>query len=393
MGQIKTILFTGKVSLSENNTLFRITRNFGCVIIEYRNIRIRLKNFCFLNCLKQFQALARETVERFPYRTDKHLEPVCFQKLSPNMASSNKVEWRDDADGRFVVKYRYLEADFSQQEGNLFRSSVSPAVVKKKKLRHALRDFIKKLMGRRTLEEPLLYGRLSIDLCENIHIHFQNLRFEFDLNEFLFLWDALAAVGMKTLRSGRGELICRRDLPESTEWNNRFQVEEQAEGHFHLHYRNLRIEFRDFSEVGLLWKFGAIYGVDSDYENRWIGSNWRLEGIRTETISNLKAIVYTPEGERLSPIKDTPIYRSLVQNSPEIYYRYKDVILRFHPDNSNKWETFQELRRSIEQSGFEDNKLIIIKGPERRIMDGQHRVAILTYLFGEQFKVKVAHYK
>ena len=101
----------------------------------------------------------------------------------------------------------------------------------------------------------MLYKRLSVDLCENIHLHFQNLRLEFNKEEVFHLLDVLAGVNL----SKRGEIVHVENLPEASEWDDRLQVEEQVAGHYHIHYRNLRLEFTDFAELGVEIKLDKTY--------------------------------------------------------------------------------------------------------------------------------------
>ena len=53
MGEIKTILFAGKVDRPENNRLFRIVRAGGHVVIQYRNINVRLTEKDFETCIAE----------------------------------------------------------------------------------------------------------------------------------------------------------------------------------------------------------------------------------------------------------------------------------------------------------------------------------------------------
>jgi hypothetical protein len=39
------------------------------------------------------------------------------------------------------------------------------------------------------------------------------------------------------------------DLPDKTEFNDRYQIEEQVNGQYHIHYRNLRLEFNNKGDM------------------------------------------------------------------------------------------------------------------------------------------------
>jgi hypothetical protein len=54
------------------------------------------------------------------------------------------------------------------------------------------------------------------------------------------------------------ELIKDFELPDETYYNERLQIEQQIEGHYHIHYRNLRLEFDNLQEIGFSRYFGAF---------------------------------------------------------------------------------------------------------------------------------------
>jgi hypothetical protein len=98
-----------------------------------------------------------------------------------------------------------------------------------------------------TVDKPLFNRRACIDLCENVHLHYRNLRLEFPKDEFLDLLKMLHGLDPKEIANfpyapEAFKEAARIELPETTEYDSRFVVEEQVEGHYHIHYRNLRIE-------------------------------------------------------------------------------------------------------------------------------------------------------
>ena len=118
---------------------------------------------------------------------------------------------------------------------------------------------IRKILRRATVKQPRLNNRLTIDLCENVHLHYRNLRLEFPPDEFLFILQQLKSLDEDAVRSfpyrpdAWEEPLHSVELPDAAEFDDRLQVEEQMEGHFHLHYRNLRLE-ADW-EPALAWLF------------------------------------------------------------------------------------------------------------------------------------------
>lgn len=391
MGKINTILFASKVGRPENNRLLRIVREGGQVVIQYRNIRVKLTEKDFRKCVMELAKIPRPVIEMFQCSKEAHAEVLCYLGLRPNMAKTNALTWESRPPDQFVLKYRYLEVALTQKEGTIIETLVARAKPDPRPARFKLKDFLKRITGRQDSQpEPMLHERLSVDLCENIHLHFQNLRFEFSKEEFCHLLDGLSGIDLNR----RGEVLHMENLPEPTEWDDRLQVEEQVEGHYHIHYRNLRLEFADFAELGVEIKLDDKYRVDSKFENECSKpQGWKLAGIRTETIASLKAHVYTKTGDELVEIKKSPIYQALISNSPAIYNQYREIVLKYNPGCRYEWAAFQALKAAIERDGYNQNHLIVIKGADKTIVDGQHRASILAYLHGDQHKVKVAHYK
>lgn len=109
---------------------------------------------------------------------------------------------------------------------------------------------IKEVIFKSSIQEPLQNRRITVELCENVHLHYRNLRLEFPKEEFLLILRKLKSLDEKEIDEfaygeGLKFLINDHDLPEKTEFNDRFQIEEQTNGLHHIHYKNMRIEFRD----------------------------------------------------------------------------------------------------------------------------------------------------
>jgi hypothetical protein len=114
---------------------------------------------------------------------------------------------------------------------------------------------IKSIVKAYELSSPVLQNnRLCLELCENVHLHYRNLRLEFSPQEYLLfkkIFERVTEHEVLSFKYGpeRYEQVARMDLPDSTEFDKRVQLEEQVEGHFHLHFRNLRVEVNTLKEL------------------------------------------------------------------------------------------------------------------------------------------------
>lgn len=115
---------------------------------------------------------------------------------------------------------------------------------------------IKSIIKKEEVPTPEHNNRLTVELCENVHLHYRNIRLEFDKEEFLTILKILKTLDEQQIRDfnyNNGKfnyIVVENVLPDKTEFDKRLQIEEQAEGHFHYHYRNLRIEVKDLKEIG-----------------------------------------------------------------------------------------------------------------------------------------------
>ena len=105
------------------------------------------------------------------------------------------------------------------------------------------------------------------DVCENIHLHFRNLRLEFDEKEWALFRAAVHIIGMDVEKITSDTypdwepgdpnflvqvMVDETYKPHSAFHPNRLTIEEQRDGTFHIHYRDLRIhlaheEFCEFA--------------------------------------------------------------------------------------------------------------------------------------------------
>ena len=118
----------------------------------------------------------------------------------------------------------------------------------------------KRIIKKKVIPIPRLNQRLTVELCENVHLHYRNLRLEFSKDEFLFIVKLIKGLDEKVIKDfvydkgNFNELIKTVDLPPCTEFNDRLQIEELMDGSFHVHYRNLRLDFENLEELGLCLK-------------------------------------------------------------------------------------------------------------------------------------------
>jgi hypothetical protein len=116
---------------------------------------------------------------------------------------------------------------------------------------------IKRIILNKEVPTPQFNTRLTVELCENVHLHYRNLRLEFTAEEFLDIVAEIKSIKedeVKNFAYGPDKfkaLVAKEILPPQTEFNNRLQIEEQQGGRYHVHYRNLRIELEELSEIGI----------------------------------------------------------------------------------------------------------------------------------------------
>ena len=113
-----------------------------------------------------------------------------------------------------------------------------------------------KLLNKGKVESPAFDNYMSIELTENIHIHYRGLRLEFTPEEFLFIRDLIGGLtgkeieAIKNRKYGYDERVIHlrvtNNLPKNNWWKNQFQIEKCRDGTVHLHIANLR--------VSLSWK-------------------------------------------------------------------------------------------------------------------------------------------
>lgn len=116
---------------------------------------------------------------------------------------------------------------------------------------------IKKILVEKEVPTPKLNQRLTVELCENVHLHYRNLRLEFPKKEFVQILKLLKELDPQYIEQfefGEKKFECivhTNELPAETEFNRRLQIEEQQDGSLHVHYRNLRLEVDSLEELSI----------------------------------------------------------------------------------------------------------------------------------------------
>lgn len=116
---------------------------------------------------------------------------------------------------------------------------------------------VKKVILEKEVPTPQQNKRLTVELCENVHLHYRNLRLEFPKAEFVQILRILKELDPEyierfTFSPKIFECIAySNELPAESEFNRRLRIEQQADGTFHVHYRNLRLELETLPELGI----------------------------------------------------------------------------------------------------------------------------------------------
>lgn len=129
---------------------------------------------------------------------------------------------------------------------------------------------IKKLLGAetipyRTLTNTAIWG----DLCENIHLHYRNIRLDFSEEEFATFRSAMFAIGLNieeqstknNYKEGDPNFLIQATYnqpltPDSRYYPNRVSLELNRDNTCHFHYRDLRIHmtYEEFRQIANMFK-------------------------------------------------------------------------------------------------------------------------------------------
>lgn len=120
--------------------------------------------------------------------------------------------------------------------------------------------------------------------------------------------------------------------------------------------------------------------------------------LRTITLKELKIDRIRPDGEvETVPLTASPYLKSLMCDDKEearrIYDEYTELLNREFPEApaGRTYEEFGDLMLDLTIAGFRNDRPDPITVYENMVFDGQHRLAILTYLHGTDARIVLAN--
>lgn len=238
--------------------------------------------------------------------------------------------------------------------------------------------------------QRLCRNRLCVDLAENIHIHFRDTRIEFSVEE----WRVYAALIAKA--NANIEAAVAKGYKEGTDkgqgkWNapalenksayfpDRLQLEENANGSYHLHWNEVRIEMRPATMAAFKKVFSEASG---DTEK----GTTKLKYLRVARHTGNPNGVQ-PQFEHV-PLTESTMYTSLRDNNEKAYTDYRTKLLAGNKRACKTWAQFQALYADIKTNGFHADGFFELDIDAKRIRDGQHRASIMLLLYPE-LEVKI----
>jgi len=184
----------------------------------------------------------------------------------------------------------------------------------------------------------------------------------------------------------------------------RFQVEDNIGESIHLHIDNMRVdfsvnEFLDFSDKvrKSLTELDLFYGYDiNDFDSRFLHECGNflhgLSGISIEdvSLSDLRFIVREKVYNdlliyRVVSVDKTPAFRFLNGDSRD-FLTYN----QFNYFGINNKDRLLNLVSSIKDNHYpHNNNYVILFNGQNIVRDGQHRAAIVAHLYGIEAHIKV----
>jgi len=229
--------------------------------------------------------------------------------------------------------------------------------------------------------QRLCNTRLCVDLAENIHIHFRDTRIEFSVEEWRVYAaliaqanagiEAAVAKGYKEgTDKGQGKWTAPSLGKESDYWAERLQLEENANGSYHLHWNEARIEMRPETVA----EFKKVFAKVSERPK----GGTKLKDLRVSRHTG-KPSPEKPQFEKVS-LAESTMYTSLRDNNKAQYTDYRTKLLAGTKRGCKTWEQFKELYNDIRANGFLADAFIELNKDAVTIGDGQHRAAILLVM-------------
>lgn len=280
------------------------------------------------------------------------------------------------------------------------------------------------VLEHKEVPEHGLNKRFTCELCEDIHIHYRNLRLEFNKDEFIYILNLLKQINVDEVNNfhysdwAYKELIVDFNLPKETVYNNRLQIELQKEGHSHIHYKNLRIEMKNLTELGypnfygwtkiLKWKFMQKikkinkniicyfhrkkstekllrkYNLDETFFQRDLARKTYIYAKEVNIpIRKLFCILAVKEGTHVYKLGETPADKYL-QGNKQVLYDYFEF-------KNKKQGTFYSVSKfdDLLEKNMSSIQSAIVINENNQILDGYLRVAILRHRFGKNKKISV----
>ena len=133
---------------------------------------------------------------------------------------------------------------------------------------------IKKVLAMGELDpRTITADRIWTDLCENVHLHYRNNRFDFSEKEFAAFRAAINHLGMAvefcgneySYREGDPNFLVQQmfDEPLNTDseyYSNRVSIELQKDNSVHFHYRDLRLHWtlEEFKIIGQMFNSALL---------------------------------------------------------------------------------------------------------------------------------------
>lgn len=283
------------------------------------------------------------------------------------------------------------------------------------------------ILKKREIPKPELNNRFTVEMCENIHVHYRNFRFEFTQDEFLHILRLVRTLDEDKIKAFKYSeylfepLIEDYGLPDETFFDKRLQIERQKEGHYHLHYRNCRIELKKLRELGFGRRFGLLqkwkYKLGRarvKWSKRLVKLFWRIRPadrleslpgvalpagwtsgrhyrravLKSVPLRDIKCVLYCKEGTHIYSIDASPAYLFL-KGDEKAYDDYFDFLKLRQIDycETHSKEKFRRFLEEVERDGYDERNVLIVD-EENHLIDGLHRAALLQHRYGQDYQAK-----